>query len=562
MSRRRTKNKEPTTVSARSTASIFQDGQIEHTGNEEVNKLDNGETGNAAPKKPFGDDDDIENSPFIMKVLYRAQDFLNENMTLLKFVQVCAFTYLLEIIYFNYEKFEKLEINYPMIGFNVFGVFSGVILSFVKRGENLDMLPEFEQLYSILFPLLYNLIWYNKNYFLPNLCLNYFIADSLHPAFSVVSGVMFFNVYAEDEAITSVGIIQMALMHAILLYGFKYMGDGKSFRKAESQLLTVILINLIFNNELVHQYLPITIFQKLIISTVIMFAAILPIFEYVPHIVSMGLFAGGFYFLTVYQLNSVLNENAVMWLRSYILGNEEYTKILAYWLGGLAVVIPVVFLTVNKLGVNFRRKVWHFVVVVMFLFRQDILTTKIEFTLICLLGAIILFIGAEVIRANKLTIIGEYLYNVLLQFQDSKDLHGPLNLSYIYLIVGVTLPIAYDYMANERATVIRYMGLIGIGLGDSMASIVGRKFGSLKWKGSNKSVQGTIAFTVATFASIVAVDHYMSTDSFYTPISNWENVFVTALLTGVLEGVSDLNDNLLVPIVMPATLEVLNRCYP
>jgi dolichol kinase len=560
MSRRRTKNNEPAAVSSRSTASIFQDGQIEPAGNEEVNKPDNGTTSNAPSNKPFGDDDDIESSPLIMKVLYRAQDFLNENMTLLKFVQVCAFTYLLEIIYFNYDKFDKLDINYPMIGFNVFGVFSGVILSFIKRDENPDMLPEFEQLYSILFPLLYNLIWYSKNHFLPNLCLNYFIADSLHPAFSTVSAVMFFNVYAEDEAITSMGIIQMSLMHAILLYGFKYMGDGKSFKKAESQMLTLILITLIFNNELVYQYLPITIFQKLIITTVVMFAAILPIFEYVPHIVSIGLYAAGFYFLTVYQLNPVFNENAVVWLRSYILGNEEYRNILGYWLGGLAVVIPVVFLTVNKLGVNFRRKVWHFVVVVMFLFRKDILTTNIEFTLICLLGAIILFIGAEVIRANKLTVIGEYLYKVLLQFQDSKDMHGPLNLSYIYLLVGVTLPIAYDYMTNEKATIIRFMGLIGIGLGDSMASIVGRKFGSLKWKGSNKSVQGTIAFVVATFASIVAVDHYMST-GLYTPITNWENVFVTALLTGVLEGVSDLNDNLLVPIVMPVILEILNICY-
>lgn len=557
MARKRTQVKEAASVN-KSVASIFQGTSELSDIDPEPEKVEKVEQIQPV-KNAFDDGEDFSNSPYALRIIYGVQDYLNDNMTLLIFVQLCVFVYIMDIIYLKLDSFPKLKETWQVIGFNALGVSSGLVLNFVKNKDR--GLPEFNQFYSMIFPTLYSVIHFDQNYFLANLCLNYFIADNLHPLFSMFCSAMFYGVYHEVENLELFGFVQMIFIHTILLYTFKYIGDKKSFSKTESQLLTIGIVNIFFNNQLINRYLPLQIFQKLLISLMVASFLTFPLYDYIPQLVSGLVFAGAFYYLTVYQLYFVLKENAVVWLYNYIFNDEENVQILSIWFGMLAIVIPIVFLNVDRLGVNFRRKIWHFLIIAILLFNRDILTTKIEFTLICLLGAIILFMITEMIRATQLTFAGRLLYQLLGKFQDAKDLHGPLNLSYIYLVLGVTLPIVYDYMTNDKATIVRYMGVLSLGIGDSMASIIGRKFGNVKWKGSNKSLQGTIAFILSTFAAFYLVDYYMNSNPGYTPISNWENVFVVTIITGLLEGASDLNDNFLIPIVMPITLEVLNRCF-
>lgn len=557
MARKRAQAKETVPVN-KSTAAIFQGT----TSAAEVEPEPEKSVEPEQPKKPFADgEDELEGSPAALKVIYRIQDYLNDNMSLLFFVQLSVFVYIIDIIYIKLDNFPVLNGTWPVIGFNALGVASGLILNFVKNKDRGSVMPEFNQFYSMIFPTLYSVINYDKDYFLANLCLNYFIADNLHPLFSMFCSVMFYSVYHELENIEIFGFVQMVFVHTIFMYAFKYIGEGKSIGKTETQLLSLAMVNLFFNNDLIDQFLPLEIFQKLLISIVVASLMVFPLYEVLPQLISGVIFAGIFYFLTIYQLYFILKENAVVWLYNYIFQDEENVQILSIWLSILAVVIPIVFLNVDKLGPNTRRKIWHFLTMIILLFNRDILTTKIEFTLICLLGAIVLFILTEMIRSTQLSFAGRLLHQLLGKFQDTKDLHGPLNLSYIYLVLGVTLPIVYDYVINENATIVRYMGIIALGVGDSMASIIGRKWGNVKWKGSNKSVQGSIAFIVSSFAAFYAIDAYMTSQPGYTPISNWENILVTTIITGVLEGSSSLNDNFLLPIVMPITLEVLNRCY-
>ena len=109
------------------------------------------------------------------------------------------------------------------------------------------------------------------------------------------------------------------------------------------------------------------------------------------------------------------------------------------------------------------------------MFHPEILFGQIEFTLISLLGTLIVFMIVEGIRYNRLSYIGEFLHKTLSVFQDTKDLQGPLNLSYIYLLAGVTIPIVYDYLVNkDTVTIIRYSGLITLGVGDTFASVIGK----------------------------------------------------------------------------------------
>lgn len=91
-------------------------------------------------------------------------------------------------------------------------------------------------------------------------------------------------------------------------------------------------------------------------------------------------------------------------------------------------------------------------------------------------------------------------HKTLSVFQDTKDLQGPLNLSYIYLLAGVTIPIVYDYLVNkDTVTIIRYSGLITLGVGDTFASVIGKKFGTFKWNGQQTISTRNNCFYLSVF---------------------------------------------------------------
>jgi len=274
------------------------------------------------------------------------------------------------------------------------------------------------------------------------------------------------------------------------------------------------------------------------------------------------LFGGVFCYLTIYQLNRVVGKNALIWLYEYVENDVEKIYLVKVWVSLAIIVIPLVFLLANSFSLNVRRKIWHLYVIFALTFSPEILFSEAQFTLLALLGMIIVFLIIEVLRLNQVSFIGKYLFQVLDKFQDLKDKQGPMNLSYIYLLVGVTTPVVYDYLVNgEKTSVIRYIGPITLGVGDTLASVIGRKFGSIKWKGSEKSAQGTIAFIVGSLIAINVVEYVNADNKNYLPVANWENLFVSIILAGLLEGTSDLNDNYLIPIFLPAAYELLNRCY-
>ncbi|ODV78447.1 uncharacterized protein CANTADRAFT_52560 [Suhomyces tanzawaensis NRRL Y-17324] len=539
-----------------------------------------------SPQVPLAEeeDDDIANASFPVKIIYQVQDFLNANMNFLYFVQLLVFGYLIQLSYLSYEKFEHLKDLLPIIGFNAIGVLIGLGFSYVRAdAEERKKLPDFGYIYSVLLPLFVGVLHYNPDFFLVNLCLNYFIIDRLNPIFRTFSSIVFFEMYNENNTMTTFNFLQISVTHGILLYALNFINDGnlnsevsskkehlepnadynKSLRKSEIQLITLILSNLLFNKDLVDKHVPLVILQKLVISLISSTFITYPIFSFIPGFVSMALFGGVFYWLTNYQLKALLNaDNAVLWLYNYIFEDEQKLSLLKIWVGILAVVIPFVFYNVDRFSLNSRRKIWHLVIVGVLCVSPKVLIEEVEFTLICMLGSIILFVVVEIVRFNQLTFIGKFLFDRLVKFQDFKDLKGPLNLSYIYLLVGISIPIVYDYTSGQLS-LIRYMGLVGLGLGDALASVVGKRFGSIKWKGNDKSVQGSVAFVVVTFGSFVVIDTFLSgLTSLYVPVNNnWENLFVSVLIAALLEGSSDLNDNFFVPIILPIAYEVLNMCF-
>lgn len=71
----------------------------------------------------------------------------------------------------------------------------------------------------------------------------------------------------------------------------------------------------------------------------------------------------------------------------------------------------------------------------------------------------------------------------LLIFKDAQD--SELLLTPIYLLVGIFLPLMVSCwdVGSFQPTLAIFAGVAAVGVGDSMAAIVGSKFGVTKWKG-------------------------------------------------------------------------------
>ncbi|CCH62817.1 hypothetical protein TBLA_0I01580 [Henningerozyma blattae CBS 6284] len=233
-------------------------------------------------------------------------------------------------------------------------------------------------------------------------------------------------------------------------------------------------------------------------------------------------------------LKSIDNRSPLNWLFNYILSSNTRQNILTIWLSILLLSIPTVTVFKNLISLNTSRKVWHFLILLCILkpFKMDP-----NFVKLSLSGSIIIILSVEYLRFLNLEPFDKVLNNYLKSFADARDSKGPLIISYIYLIVGVSTPLLFKDSP---------VGLISLGIGDSMASIVGQKIGKIKWPNSKKTIEGTLAFIVCTTITSVFLQTYLG----YFPNIRKLNITLMCTLTGILEGNSTMNDNILIPAFM------------
>lgn len=227
-------------------------------------------------------------------------------------------------------------------------------------------------------------------------------------------------------------------------------------------------------------------------------------------------------------------ETPIMWLITFITQTKPRELIFSTWLLCLLIIVPTMIKHKAKLSLNTSRKLWHFMIFTMIVvpFRYDPTIVKIA-----LAGVIPLFLCVEYLRYLKLQPLGASLDNALRQFADYRDRRGPLIVSYIYLILGVSVPLLlFDSPA----------GLVSLGIGDAFASIVGKRLGRWRWPGGDKTIEGTVAFVLCSFAVTCLLKRVLG---YYSTLSVG-GLFVSCLMSGVLEGNSVLNDNILVPSFM------------
>lgn len=238
--------------------------------------------------------------------------------------------------------------------------------------------------------------------------------------------------------------------------------------------------------------------------------------------------------------------------------------------------LRIVFHLTSFVEVDTRRKVFHGMMVVMFL--PSILIDPC-FCALALILVLAIFLLLDLCRASQLPPLSRPLTNFLAPYVDGRDHRGPVIVSPIFLLIGCAIPLWLSLAAAPRTTgnwpwegwetPTRDLGMISgvvcVGMGDAAASLFGRRYGRRRWCWSGgKSLEGSLAFTLAVILGLVVAKIWFS--CFFLTAEQgkesgsswgWSMVIVGGKMTVAAAGASLTeavltggNDNVIVPVIL------------
>jgi len=172
---------------------------------------------------------------------------------------------------------------------------------------------------------------------------------------------------------------------------------------------------------------------------------------------------------------------------------------------------------VPTLTLNAKRKSFHGVAVLMFL---PGIAFDPAFTHLAFSAAFALFIFAEYVRYFALYPFGASVH-VFMRCANSVWFEGPSQL-------------------------LHFTGLLVLGVGDALASVLGKRLGRNRWSPSNpKTGEGSIAFSLSVILSALFLRSLGLTEGF--TVFRYASVVA---LSSLLEAFSVQNDNLILPVYL------------
>ena len=241
--------------------------------------------------------------------------------------------------------------------------------------------------------------------------------------------------------------------------------------------------------------------------------------------------------------------------------------ICVYCLSIILAGLSVVFRLSTVADVDTRRKVFHGMMVVMFLPTTFVDPTFVSLALMLILAVFLLL---DLFRASQLPPLSKPLTYFLAPYVDGRDHRGPVIVSHIFLLIGCAIPLWLSLAAIERTgdkpwegwdvsqrELSMISGVVCVGMGDAAASLIGRRYGRRRWCWSGgKSFEGSFAFAVAVVLGLSFARLWLllggwdgdSGDSWATTLGKASVAATGASLTeAVLTGG---NDNVIVPIIL------------
>ncbi|XP_029660089.1 dolichol kinase [Formica exsecta] len=252
-------------------------------------------------------------------------------------------------------------------------------------------------------------------------------------------------------------------------------------------------------------------------------------------------------FITLPILYIILDQNPVMWVISFVFSSNERIAIILYWAICLLLsVFTILYQILSKSqATTSTRKYFH--VLAVFVYIPGMIYDP---SLLYLASGMILalFIIIEVIRFLNVPPLGEILQQGFAAFADEKD--SLLSLTPIYLFCGLSFPLWMP--TNNLTLLVLLSGVLTVGIGDTAASFVGNKWGSHKWLGTKKSIEGTIACIFFQVCVIFGLTCCGLMDNHWLLLRS----ILAAISISLIEGRTNQMDNLALPLLMYVCLMI------
>jgi dolichol kinase len=131
-------------------------------------------------------------------------------------------------------------------------------------------------------------------------------------------------------------------------------------------------------------------------------------------------------------------------------------------------------------------------------------------------------------------------------FLADHDSHGCVVVTHIFLILGCAFPLWYYLMLHdmfEMQPILPFVGIISLGVGDSIGAIIGVYMGRNFWPGSKRTLEGSLGMFLSTLASMIGFQGWMHQD-----VPHFKLLSISLAIT-LLEACTCHIDNLYLPLM-------------
>ncbi|MBN3299818.1 dolichol kinase [Amia ocellicauda] len=254
----------------------------------------------------------------------------------------------------------------------------------------------------------------------------------------------------------------------------------------------------------------------------------------------------------------LIRRHPLMWLIDFLLLGQNRLYLMAYW------VLLVALASVVVLHQNYKRssgskkhqastvvrKYFHLIVVATYV--PGLIYDR-QLLHVASVACLAVFLLLEYVRYFRIRPLGQLLRKLLTLFLDERD-SGPLILTHIYLLLGMSLPIwLFPGSCAPKGTLpgagglVPYAGVLAVGVGDTMASVFGSTLGEIRWPGTKKTMEGT---ATSIFAQIIAVALFLIFDGSINLNTSYTWIVGSVTLVSLLEAYTAQIDNLILPLYL------------
>ncbi|XP_077221793.1 phosphatidate cytidylyltransferase family protein [Tasmannia lanceolata] len=242
----------------------------------------------------------------------------------------------------------------------------------------------------------------------------------------------------------------------------------------------------------------------------------------------------------------------LLWVFLFVFSEPlKRLSLCIYWMGVISASV-LRFYNISKNSKIERillRKYYHLVAVLMF---SPALLFQPKFLDLSFGAALASFLALEMIRVWKIWPLGHLVHQFMNAFTDHRD-SDILIVSHFSLLLGCALPKWMSSGFNDRPLA-PFAGILSLGIGDTMASVVGHKYGVLRWsKTGKKTVEGTAAGITSVLVACSVLVPLLASTGFILS-QHWLSLLVAVTVSGLLEAYTSQLDNAFIPLVFYSLL--------